>query len=361
MKKIVSIVVVVLMALTLFAGCADSGNNAAPASESAAQPDASPSVAEASADAAEGDGGASGEGLNIVYLAPSKDIQYWQWVEDGVKQACEEAGATLVTYDAQNSASNQQNNCNTAITQEVDGIVLSPVSSPSCTPVLDAAQAAGIPVTIAAIGPDEGVENYACLVTADDYTSGYENGLFLCDKIIEAGGGSIGVLSLPLDRSNAQQKMAGLEKACEEKGIEICQVLQTQDLTVNVATQQANDLMTANPDMKGIYGMYEQAGIGAVAAVETAGAQDKYIIVSSDGSPESIANVRSEKIAGIVVQEAVGQGLVATQELIKAIKGETIEKKDIPLPEPLVTTENVDDPEIQEILKLVYPASAGAY
>lgn len=356
MKKIVSIVVVVLMALTLFAGCAD-GNNAAQASESASQ-----SAAESSAVSAGGDEAASsGEGLNIVYLAPSKDIQYWQWVEAGVKQACEEAGATLVTYDAQNSASNQQNNCNTAITQEVDGIVLSPVSSPSCTPVLDAAEAAGIPVTIAAIGPDEGVENYACLVTADDYTSGYENGLFLCDKIIEAGGGSIGVLSLPLDRSNAQQKMAGLEKACEEKGIEICQVLQTQDLTVNVATQQANDLMTANPDMKGIYGMYEQAGIGAVAAVETAGVQDNYIIVSSDGSPESIADVRSGKIAGIVVQEAVGQGLVATQELIKAIRGETIEQKDIPLPEPLVTTENVDDPDIQDVLKLVYPESAGAY
>ena len=332
MKKLVSILVVISMALVLFTGFA-------------------PVMA-----ADEGDGE-----INIVYLAPSKDILYWQWVEAGVYQACEEAGVNVVTYDAGNSVAEQQNNTNTALTQEVDGIVLSPVSSPSCTTVLDAAEMEGVPVTIAAIGPDEGVENYACFVSADDYTSGYENGIFLCDKIIEAGGGSIGVLSLPLDRSNAQLKMAGLEKACEEKGIEIVQVLQTQDLTVNVATQQANDLLTANEDMKGIYGMYEQAGIGAVVAVETAGVEDDIIIVSSDGSPESIAHVRNGKIAGIVVQEAVGQGLVATQELLKAIKGETIEEKEIPLPEPLVTTENVDDPEIQEILRLVYPESAGAY
>ncbi|MEA4854403.1 MAG: substrate-binding domain-containing protein [Christensenella sp.] len=357
MKKIVSIVVVILLTLTLFAGCGAQNAGTASADESAAATTAQSAASEEST----AQSGTSDEALNIVYLAPSKDIQYWQWVEAGVKQACEEIGANLVTYDAQNSVSSQQNNCNTAITQEVDGIVLSPVSSPSCTPVLDAAEAAGIPVTIAAIGPDEGVENYACLVTADDYTSGYENGLFLCEKVLAAGGGTIGVLSLPLDRSNAQQKMAGLEKACEEKGIEICQVLQTQDLTVNTATQQANDLMTANPDMKGIYGMYEQAGIGAVAAVETSGAADNYTIVSSDGSPESIAMIREGKIAGIVVQEAVGQGLVATQELIKAIKGEEITEKNIPLPEPLVTTENVDDPDIQEILKLVYPASAGSY
>ena len=35
--------------------------------------------------------------------------------------------------------------------------------------------------------------------------------------------------------------------------------------------------------------------------------------------------------------------------------------KDIPLPEPLVTTENVDDADIQELLAHGYHASAGSY
>ena len=301
------------------------------------------------------------EGKKIAYLAPSKDILYWQWVEDGIEQVCEELGVELVTLDAQNSASTQQSNTETALSSDVDGIILSPVSSTSSTNVLLSAEDAGIPITFAAIGPDEGVTNYDCCVTADDYTSGYENGIFLCDRIEELGGGTIGVLSLPLDRTNAKAKMAGLEKACEEKGGEIAQGLQTTDLTVNLAAQQANDLITTNSDMKGIYGMYEQAGIGAVNAVESSNLLGEVSIVSSDGSPESIRFIREGKIDGMVVQPAVGQGVVAARQLFRVMCGLDVFAKDIPLPEPLVTTENVDDADIQELLPMVYPASAGSY
>lgn len=354
MKKRMNLLISFLLVLSVFLGaCSTNSSETGESKEEQKE--------EVADDVDDKENNSDEEALNIVYLAPSKDILYWQWVEAGVQQACEEAGAKLVTYDSKNSVSDQQNNANIAISSEVDGIVLSPVSSPSCTTVLNAAEEAGIPVTIAAIGPDEGVENYAVLVTADDYTSGYDNGNFLCDKIIEAGGGTIGVLSLPLDRTNAKAKMAGLEKACEEKGIEIAQVLQTQDLTVNTATQQANDLITSNPDMKGIYGMYEQAGTAAVIAVESAKLEDEITIVSSDGSPESIKHIRDGKIAGMVVQPAVGQGLVATEELIKVIKGEPIQEKNIAMPEPLVTSENIDDEDIQDLLRLVYPPSAGDY
>jgi ribose transport system substrate-binding protein len=353
MKKTLSILLTLGLVFSMV-GCGNTKKE-----EAADTADTKSTEASASADSDSADG--SLKGKKIVYLAPSKDILYWQWVEEGVKQACEEEGVEFVTYDAQNSTTTQASNVNTAITQNVAGIILSPVSSTSCPTVLDPAEEANIPVTIAAIGAEEGVTNYACCVTADDYTSGYDNGKYLCERVKELGGSSIGVLALPMDRTNAQNKMAGLEKACEEAGVEIVQVIQTPDLTVSEATSEATDLLTAHPDIKGIYGMYEQAGTGAVLALETAGLTGKISVVSSDGSPESIALLREGKIDGIVVQEAVGQGLVAAQELFKAIKGEEIKEKDIPLPEPLVTTENVDDPEIQEILRLVYPESAGSY
>ena len=106
------------------------------------------------------------EGKKIAYLAPSKDILYWQWVEDGIEQVCEELGVELVTLDAQNSASTQQSNTETALSSDVDGIILSPVSSTSSTNELLSAEDAGIPITFAAIDPDEGVTNYDCCVTA---------------------------------------------------------------------------------------------------------------------------------------------------------------------------------------------------
>ncbi|MFV0527530.1 MAG: substrate-binding domain-containing protein [Lachnospiraceae bacterium] len=297
----------------------------------------------------------------LVYLSPSMDILYWQWVEDGVKQAAGEAGYKVVTYDSGNSATEQATNAQTAITNGASGIILSPVSSTSCPAVLDACEEAGIPCAIAAIGTEDGVDNYTCFASADDETSGYDAGKYLIEKASELGSKKIGVIALPMDRTNAQNKMTGLEKAVEESGAEIMQTIQCENLTVSEAVSLVNDLLTANPDITGIYCMYEQAGTGAVTALETAGQEGKIAVVSSDGSPESIALVREGKIAGIVVQEAVGQGIVATEELIKSLNGEEVVEKIVKTPEPLVTTENIDTQEIQDILKLVYPASAGSY
>lgn len=299
------------------------------------------------------------EGQKIVYIAPSLDIEYWQWVEDGVRQACEEYGVNVEVYVSNNSAADQAENGETAVIQGFNAVVLSPVSSDSCSTVLDACEDADIPVTIAAIGST--ADNFFAFISADDYTSGYDAGTFLCQQAKDLGGDSIGVLALPMDRSNAQAKMAGLEKACEEQGITIAQVIQTSTLTVSESTDMCSDLLTANPDITGIYCMYEQAGIAAIDVVDNMGMTGKISIVSSDGSPDSTRAIREGRMAGQVVQEAVGQGYWAAIEAFKAMSGLEADAKVILTPEPLVTAENIDDADIQAVLALTYPASAGAY
>ncbi|MBQ8218063.1 MAG: substrate-binding domain-containing protein, partial [Oscillospiraceae bacterium] len=150
--------------------------------------------------------GISVEGEKIIYLAPSLDIEYWQWVEDGVRLACEEYGVEFNTLVSENSAATQAENGETAAVQGVAGVVLSPVSSDSCSTVLDTCEDYDIPVTIAAIGSS--ADNFFSFISADDYTSGYDAGTFLCQRAKELGGDSIGVLALPMDRDNAKVKMA---------------------------------------------------------------------------------------------------------------------------------------------------------
>ena len=372
MKKLFALILTLAMLLTLCAcggskAPAESGSSAEPAqsstsTEPAAEAPAAPAAEEPEKTFYTDDidtSGISVEGAEIVYLAPSLDIEYWQWVEEGVRLACEEYGASFTTFVAENSAATQAENGETAVTLGVDAVVLSPVSSDSCASVLDPCEDADIPVTIAAIGST--TDNYFSFISADDYTSGYDAGTFLCQQAKALGGNSIGVLALPMDRSNAQAKMAGLELACQENGITIAQVIQTTTLTVSDSTDMCNDLLTAHPEITGIYGMYEQAGVAAVDCLETAGLTGKIAIVSSDGSPASIADVRDGTIAGIVVQEAVGQGYYAAIEAFKAISGLEADAHIIQTPEHLVTAENIDSPEIQAVLKLTYPASAGAY
>jgi len=304
--------------------------------------------------------GGSAEGTKIAYLVPSLDITYWQWVKYGVEQAAKDLNFKVNTYDATNSPAKQAENTHTALTVGAKGIVLSPVSSSSAPTVLNPAQSRDVPVTFAAIGPDPSVTNYASLITSDDYTSGKEAGAFLAKEVKKRGGNEIGLLSLPLDRTNAKAKLKGLKESLDAAGVKLVQTLQTQGLTVREAVSQANDLLTAHPNIKGIYGMYDNAGIGAVRVLKTRGLLGKIAVVSSDGSPETIADIREGDIQGIVVQEAVGQGIEATKQLAAALQDKPVDKS-VPLPEPLVTKDNIDSDEIQKILRLVYPPSAGAY
>lgn len=358
MKRILALLLTLCM---MFALCACGAKEEAPAKEPVAEAPAEEPVADVEnfyADDINFDG-ISVEGQKIIYLAPTLDIEYWQWVEDGVRLACEEYGVEFTTLVSENSAATQAENAETAVTQNVAGVVLSPVSSDSCATVLDACGDADIPVTIAAIGSS--TEGYFSFISADDYTSGYDAGTFLCTRAKELGGDSIGVLALPMDRDNAKAKMAGLEKACAEQGVSIAQVIQTSTLTVSESTDMCNDLLTANPDIKGIYCMYEQAGLAAIDCLEIAGLEGTISVVSSDGSPASIAAIRDGRMDGIVVQQAVGQGYYAAIEVFKAMSGLAADAKIIQTPEPLVTKENIDSADIQAVLALTYPASAGAY
>lgn len=300
------------------------------------------------------------EKKTVAYFAPSLGISYWQWVGEGVEQRAQELGMDYVSYNAGDDQSKQLANMRTAITAGVDAIVIGPVSSNSVPPLLKLAKEQNIPVAFAGIGPPADQTDYTSAVTADNEATGKAEGEFLCTEAKELGGNKVGMLSLPQDRENAQKYLAGAQNAFEAGGCELVQMLQTKGLTVDEAVQQTNDLLTSHPDVKAIYGMYDEAGQGAVQVLEQRGLTDKVAVATADGSPTTVKLVRDGKLDALFLQQAVGQGIDGTTQVHNALTdAETT--KSIPLEMPMVTPENIDEPEIQESLKRVYPPSAGEY
>jgi ribose transport system substrate-binding protein len=296
----------------------------------------------------------------VAYIAPSLDISYWQWVAYGVQQKAAALGMNYVGYTSENSPDTQMNNIRTAVTRGVSAIVIGPVSSTSTPPVLRFLAQHHIPVAFTGIGPEPGLTDYTSSVTANNYETGRAEGTFVCDLAKQRGGNKIGMLSLPLDRENAQKYLKGARETIKAGGCDLVEILQTHGLTVLEAVTQANDLLTAHPDIRAIYGMYDEAGIGAAKALQTRGLVGKVGVAVADGSPTTIKLLRDGAIQGIFLQEAVGQGIDATQQVWNALHGMTV-TKDLPLSEPLVTTQTIDDAKVQDTIKRVYPPSAGAY
>jgi ribose transport system substrate-binding protein len=296
----------------------------------------------------------------VVYVAPSLDISYWQWVAYGVKTKAAELGMNYIEMTSENSPSTQMNNIRTAVTRGVDAVVIGPVSSTSTPPLLRFLKEHKIPVAFTGIGPAPGETDYTSSVTANNYETGVAEGKFICEQAKARGGNKVGMLSLPQDRENAQKYLKGAQEAFKADGCDLVEILQTHGLTVNEAVTQANDLLTAHPDIKAIYGMYDEAGTGAAKALQTRGLTGKIAVATADGSPTTIKLLREGAIQGLFLQEAVGQGIDATQQVYNALTGKPV-IKNLPLPEPLVTKDTIDSPETQAKVKRVYPPSAGAY
>jgi ribose transport system substrate-binding protein len=294
------------------------------------------------------------EKKTVAYLAPSLDISYWQWVGYGVKKKAEELGMNFVEYTSENSPAKQMDNARTAVTKGVDAIVIGPVSSTSTPPLLNYLEQEKIPVAFAGIGPQPGLTNYTSSVTANNYETGKAQGKFTCELAKERGGNQVGMLSLPQDRENAQKYLKGAKEAFEASGCELVQILETRGLTVNEAVTQANDLLTAHPDIKAIYGMYDEAGTGAAKVVETRGLDGKIGITVADGSPTTIALLKKGAIQGIFFQEAVGQGIDGTQQVYNALTGAPV-TQNLALVMPLVTADKVDSPEAKKVIDRVFP------
>ena len=298
--------------------------------------------------------------FTVAYIAPSLDISYWQWVGYGAKTKAAELGMTYIEMDSHNSPADQMTNVRTASTRGVDAIVMGPVSSTSTPPVLKLLKEKKIPIAFAGIGPQPGETDYTSAVTANNFEGGKAEGKFVCALAKERGGNKVGMLSLPQDRENAQKYLAGAKESFQADGCELVQILQTKGLTVREAVDQANDLLTAHPDVKAIYGMYDEAATGAAKALQTRGLVGKVGLATSDGSPTTVKLLREGVVQGLFLQEAGGQGIEAVQQVYNALTGATVTQS-LPLPLALVTSSNVGTPEAQAKLKRVYPPSAGDY
>lgn len=290
----------------------------------------------------------------VAYIAPSLDIDYWQWVAHGVKQKAEELGMGYVEYTSENSPAKQMDNARVAVTRGVEAIVIGPVSSTSTPPFLAYLERENVPVAFAGIGPQPGLTNFTSAVTANNYETGRAQGAFTCELAKERGGNKVGMLSLPQDRENAQKYLTGAREAFDENGCELVQILETRGLTINEAVTQANDLLTAHPDIKAIYGMYDQAGTGAAKVLETRDQVGDIAVTVADGSPTTIQLMKDGAIQGIFFQEAVGQGIDATQQVYNALTG-TETTQNLALIMPLVTAEEIDSPDAQRVIARVFP------
>ena len=224
------------------------------------------------------------------------------------------------------------------VTQGVQGIALTPVD-PTVAPALDRAIEAGVKVVLMDNNiPDW--EGRTALATTDNYAAGVIAGKHLATLVKD--GDTLGILEgvpgVPAldDRVNGMLEGLGAVKVeIVGRGGTNC----TEELGLNVA----QDLLTANPDLKAIYAACGPPAAGAARAIENAGiAPEDIVLVGFDfccGEAEALETGYED---ATVAQFPTKMAELGVDALVKAIRGETVPNL-IDSGAALVTKDNMGD------------------
>ena len=279
----------------------------------------------------------------IVYITPSLKIGFWRTVGSGVEAAGAAAGYTVRLLDSNDDAQVQLRNTQDAIASGVAGIVISPTDSSTAPSVLKLAAEAGIPVAIADIGTTEG--DYVSFVGSDNLGGAKGVGEAVA-KLVAAKGwqdGSFGIIGIPQARINGQLRTQGFREGLATSGMtKEVPLMEMKTFTAEESFKFAQDMIAANPDLRVIFVQSDFMSIGAQRAVQAARKTDDILVAAFDGTPELLEFIQSGKIVASGMQQPYQLGLIAAENVLKSIAGETVEKE-VQIPILVTTTDNAVD------------------
>ncbi|MEM7710615.1 MAG: substrate-binding domain-containing protein [Pseudomonadota bacterium] len=293
---------------------------------------------------------AAQENGELVYMTPGLDLAFWRYVSEGVKSVAEENGYGFAALDSTNDPQTQLQNAQDAIARGVAGIVLSPTDSSTAPAVLQLAQDNDIPVVIADIGTDSG--EFVSVIGSNNYEGANGVGEALATAMQEAGkeGGSIGIVGISQARLNGQARTQGFKDAVTEAGITgDAGLQQMQAYTADETFKFTQDMITANPDMTGMFVQTDGPTLGALRAIKAARMDGEVLVGAFDGIPEFVPLLQSGELVVSGMQQPYLMGVRSAEAMIEHLGGGTPEAE-ITVPILIVTSENIEEmlPTIKE-------------
>ena len=284
----------------------------------------------------------------IAVVPKSQASIFWQSVHAGAVAAAREYGVEIRWNGPASEIdfTRQVNIVEDFINQRVNGIVLAPTHGDSMVPIVERAAQENIPVTIF----DSGIntDKYLSYVSTDNY----KGGALAAERLgaILPAGGEIAVIgTIPGSVSTTERengfrdtvalKFPQLKIAAFQYGM--------ADRARSLAV--AEDILTAHPDLAGIFCSNESGTVGAVQGARAKGVIGKVKIVGFDTSPPLIEDLRAGFIDSLILQNPFRMGYLGVKTIVDRLHG-TVPPKRIDTGATAVTADNLNQPAIQELV-----------
>jgi ribose transport system substrate-binding protein len=273
---------------------------------------------------------------------------FWQTVHAGAVAEAEEAKVDIDWNGpaSESDFTRQVTVVDDFINRHVEGIELAPNDREALVPAIHRARQAGIPLTIIDSGAN--TDEYVSFVATDNYGGGVLGARRLGEILGKRGNVAL-IANAPGSASTLAREQGFKETLAKEfPGIKlVAWQYGMADYARSLAVTE--DILTAHPELNGLFASNESSAVGAVQGVKARGLAGKVKVVGFDSSPALLDDLRSGAIDALVVQDPFRMAYEGLKTLVDYRAGRK-PPREIDLPPTLVTHDNLSEPKIQQLL-----------
>jgi len=261
-------------------------------------------------------------------------------LRDGAQKAATGGGVQLNVADGANDNAKQADQISTFITQKVDVIIVNPTDSDAVVASVTKANQAKIPVI--AVDRNSNGGTLASFIASNNVEAGKLGGQQLL-KAVPANAKVAMLIGIP-GASAARDRGKGFTDAVNDTSINTKGAKLVAQQVANFKRDEAlnvmQNILTANPDLAGVFAQNDEMALGAVQAIKAKGLTGKVFVVGVDGIDDAKAAIKAGDMLATVAQQPDVMGQLAVEAAIKLTKGQTVDsKQDVPL--KVLTKDNV--------------------
>ncbi|MBK5290849.1 MAG: substrate-binding domain-containing protein [Acidobacteriia bacterium] len=269
-------------------------------------------------------------------------------IHAGVDQAAKDLGVEVLWNgpNEETDHARQIQIVDSMVAQHLDAIAISATDERALAAPVQRAIKAGIPVTVFDSGVN--VEDYVTFVATDNYGAGVRAARKLSELI--GGKGKIAMVA---------HKPGGTSTVLRENGFQDTLAKELQGVQM-VAMQYgmsdraksraaAENMLTAHPDLDGMFASSEASSLGAIQAIGSRGLSGKVRLITFDFSDSHVQALKDGTIDAMLVQDPYQIGYEAVRSLAEKLAGRQPPKR-MDLVARMILKADLDKPEIKKLL-----------
>jgi len=285
----------------------------------------------------EGDeaGGGAGAATKIGFIS-SANNEWGSCLQNGVESAAETGGVELLVANSDADAAKETSNIEDMIARGVDAIVLNTVSVDAMAGGIQKANAAGVPIYLVAVVPDDLTGVLGATVVdlpgvggiAADWIAEDSEGDDVKVAVISGapGASSDYVVNGFTGAAGTNVTIVGEQPGMYNRG---------------KAQEVAENFAQSDPDLDYVFVLNEDMAFGARSALDAAGLDDVRI-VTMNGTDDGLAAIESGEFSATIADSAANLGATSIENTLALLKDDSGEKV-FAMPTALITDSNVDE------------------